>query len=156
MRNTFLRYFVYSLAVLILCGVVAMAQVETGQISGTVVDTSGAVVSGANVTVKNLSTNAQRTTMSSDTGAFKVVGLEPSIYLITVTSSSFKPYDAKAEVTVGGHVTLNVKLSVSAVTSVVQVVAEGGAQINTENQELSQVINSTQVAQLPSLSRDPL
>jgi hypothetical protein len=132
-----------------------MAQVETGQISGAIVDTSGAVVSGASITVKNLRTNAQRTATSSDTGTFKVVGLEPAIYQVTVTSGSFKPYNAKAEVTVGGHVTLNVKLSINAVTAVVQVIAEGGTQINTENPELSQIINATQVAQLPSLSRDP-
>jgi len=58
-------------------------------------------------------------------------------------------------VTVGGHISLDAKLSVNADTTEVQVIAEGGAQVNTETQELSQVIDSQQVEQLPSLTRNP-
>ena len=73
----------------------------------------------------------------------------------TVTSASFKPYIAKAEVAVGAHVTIDVKLSVSSSVTQVQVVAEGGVEVNTQTQELSQVIDTQQLQQLPSLTRNP-
>jgi hypothetical protein len=100
---------------------VASAQVETGQISGTVVDQSGAIVTNATITVKNLSTNAARNTQSSATGAYNVLGLEPGTYQITVTSGSFQPFTAQVEVTVGAKVTVDPKLSVGTSTVEVQV-----------------------------------
>ena len=57
--------------------------------------------------------------------------------------------------TVGGHVTLDAKLSVSAAVTEVQVVGEGGAQVNTQTQEMSQVVDTQQIANLPSLTRNP-
>ena len=142
-------------ALLFMGGAVATAQVDLGQISGTVVDQSGAVVPGATVTVKNLATNTTRTTVSSQTGAYQVPGLEPGTYQITVTSGSFKPFTAKAEVTVGGHVTVDARLSVSTAVTEIQVIGEGGAQVNTQTQELSQVVDTQQLASLPSLTRNP-
>ena len=85
------------------CGVVASAQVYTGQIAGTVMDQTGAIVPNATVAIKNLSTNTVRNTVSSSTGAYLVLGLEPSIYQVTVSSNSFKTFIGKVEVTVGGH-----------------------------------------------------
>ena len=144
-----------TLVALFLCGVMASAQVETGQIAGTVVDQTGAAVPGAIVDVKNLSTNTVRNTVSSQTGAYLVLGLEPAIYQVTVSSNNFKSFDGKVEVTVGGHVTLDAKLSVSNTTTEVQVVDEGGAQVNTQSQEMSQVVDTEQLSNLPSLTRNP-
>ncbi len=142
-------------ALMFLCVAVASAQVETGQIAGTVTDQSGALIPGATVTVRNLGTNAVRTTHSSSVGDYVVTGLAPATYQITVNSGSFKPYNAKVEVTVGSHVSADVRLSVNAATTEVDVVAEGGAQVNTQSQELSQVVDAQQVSQLPSLTRNP-
>ena len=142
-------------ATLFVCGVVAPAQVETGQIAGTVMDQTGAAVPKAAVAIMNLSTNTVRNTVSSPSGAFLVLGLEPAIYQVTVSSNSFKPFVGKVEVTVGGHVTLNARLSVSDTTTEVQVVGEGGSQVNTETQEMSQVVDTQQLTQLPSLTRNP-
>ena len=143
------------LVLLSVCGVVASAQVETGQIAGTVVDLTGAAVPNAAVAIQNLSTNTVRNTVTSESGAYLVPGLEPAIYQVTVSSNSFKSFVAKVEVTVGGHVTLDARLSVSATTTEVQVVGEGGSQVNTENQEMSQVVDTQQLATLPSLTRNP-
>jgi len=144
-----------AIAALFVCGFVASAQVETGQIAGTVMDQTGAAVPDAAVAIKNLSTNTVRNTVSSPSGAYLIVGLEPGIYQVTVNSNSFKAFIGKVEVTVGGHVTLNAKLSVSDATAEVQVIGEGGAQVNTENQEMSQVVDNQQLTQLPSLTRNP-
>jgi hypothetical protein len=141
--------------VILLSGLVASAQVESGVIAGTVVDQSGATVAGANVTVKNLDNNAERSARTSSTGAYVVSGLEPGHYEIAITSGSFKPFKARVEVTVGQHTTLDAKLSVTAGTVEVQVVAEGGVAVNTQTQELSQVVDTQQLSLLPSLTRNP-
>jgi hypothetical protein len=155
MRSNFLRFVVCAMVALFLGGAVALAQLESGQIAGTILDPTGAVVTNAAVAVRNVDTNAERNTVSSSTGAFLLPGLTPGHYVVTVTSGSFKPYTAKVEVTVGGHVTLDVKLSLSSSVVQVQVVAEGGVEVNTQTQELSQVIDTQQMQQLPSLTRDP-
>ncbi len=131
------------------------AQVETGQLAGTVTDSSGAVVSGASVKVKNIGTNAERSDTTSNNGTYKLTGLDPATYEVTIQATSFQPYTAKVQVTVGGHLTLDANLSVSGSTTQVEVIGEGGAQVNTQTQELSQVVNEQQIANLPSLTRNP-
>jgi hypothetical protein len=131
------------------------AQVETGQIAGTVMDQTGAAVPDAAVAIRNLNTNTVRRTVSSPSGAYLVLGLEPAIYQVTVSSNNFSSFVSKVEVTVGGHVTLDARLSVSVTTTEVEVVGEGGAQVNTQTQEMSQVVDNQQLAQLPSLTRNP-
>ncbi len=148
---------VVGLAVAVLLGALAASahQLESGQIAGTVADQSGAFIPGATITIRNLGTNEERTAISSANGAYLVPGLEPATYQVTVTSGNFRPFTAHVEVTVGSHVTVDAKLSVSAATTEVQVVAEGGAQVNTQTQELSQVVDTQQMVQLPSLTRNP-
>lgn len=141
--------------VLLTFATAAMAQVERGQIAGTITDQSGAVVPGAAVTIRNTANNSQRTTQSSDTGAYTIVGLEPGTYAISVSAGQFQMYNANVEITVGAHVTLDPKLSVNSTVVEVQVVAAGGAAVNTQTQELSQVVDTQQLAQLPSLTRNP-
>ena len=133
----------------------SIAQVETGQLAGAVTDPSGAVIPGASVMITNLGTNAERTEATSSNGAYTMTGLAPATYQVRIQAAGFQPYTAKVEITVGGHVTLDGKLSVSSNTTQVEVVGEGGSQVNTQTQELSQVVNQEQVSQLPSLSRNP-
>jgi hypothetical protein len=128
---------------------------EAGQISGTVTDPTGAVVPNATVTIKNLGTNAVRTATTSSTGAYVVPGLLPAQYEVSVTGVGFHPYTSRVEVTVAAKVTLDAKLSVTQENTSVEVTAEGGAQANTQTQELSQIVNATEVAQMPSLTRNP-
>src|SRR5580704_2832668 len=133
----------------------ASAQVDRGEIAGTVTDQSGAVVSGADVIVKDLASNAQRSAKSPGTGLYTIVGLEPGTYSVAVTAAQFKPFTANIEITVGGHVTLDARLSVDTSVTQVEVIAAGGAAVNTQTQELSQVIDTQQLAKLPSLTRNP-
>ena len=147
--------FVGLFAALLLCCATANAQVDLGQIAGVVADQSGAVIPGASVTAKNLNTNAQRSTVTSSTGVYQIPGLEPGMYQVSVASGSFKAFTAKVEVTVGGKVMVDAKLSVSSAVTEVEVIGEGGAQVNTQSQEMSQVVDTKQLAQLPSLTRNP-
>jgi outer membrane receptor protein involved in Fe transport len=156
-RSSSARFFLYFLLIVLAAGfrsAPALAQVEAGTISGTVHDASGAVIAGANVTAKNLATSAERTAQTGETGQYILPGLTPGTYEITVNSTGFVSFKARAEVTVGGHTSVDAQLSVSGQTTTVEVVAGEGATVNTETQEISEVISSTQIAQLPSLNRN--
>jgi len=131
------------------------SQGEAGQIAGTVSDKTGAVIPGASVTAKSVTTGAVRTVTTGPNGGYVIPAIEPGFYDITVTSGSFAPFTVRAEVTVGGKVTVDAQLALSATTTVVEVVGAGGATVNTQTQELSQLVDSTQMANLPSLNRNP-
>ncbi len=152
-RKIFL--FVALLAAVLIGYRPAWSQVETGTINGTVTDSTGAVIPGATVTAKNVATGATRTVQTGTAGDYIIPALEPAIYEITVTSGNFAPFTGRAEVTVGGKVTVDAQLSVSGKTTTVEVVGEGGAVVNTQTQELSQIVNTEQMAALPSLTRNP-
>ena len=130
-------------------------QAEAGSITGTVRDASGAVIAGATITLKNVATGAQRTVQSGGVGQYTITGLPPGTYEIDVTSGNFAPYKTNAEITVGGVATVDAQLSTGQASTTVEVVAQGGAAVNTENQELSQIVNTEQMAELPSLTRNP-
>jgi len=131
------------------------AQVETGTISGTVRDSSGAAVAGATVTARNTATSAERSVTSGSSGQYTIPNLAPGIYELTVTSTGFAKFTSQVEVTVGSFVTVDPQLSVSNQTTTIEVVAAGGVEVNTQNQELSQIVNTQQMAELPSLTRNP-
>jgi hypothetical protein len=80
-------------------------QLEAGKISGTVRDTSGAVIPGATVTVKSVATEAERSVQSGSIGQYLIPALPPGIYEVTVTNKGFKTFRTRAEVTVGGSAT---------------------------------------------------
>lgn len=146
----------FVLIVLMFWAVIATAQVHTGTIVGTVRDKAGAVVPNATVTAKNLETGVERTVQSNAEGSYNIVALPPGDYEITITSGNFAPFKQKAAVTVGGTVTVDAALGVSGGATSVEVTAEAaGVEVNTQTQESAQVVTPEQIAQLPSLTRNP-
>jgi Carboxypeptidase regulatory-like domain len=143
------------IALLLLCAT-ALAQVQTGTISGTVRDSTGAVIPNAHVTIKNLDTGATRDTVTNAQGGYTVPGLPPANYQVDVAAGSFSNFKQNVAVTVGGFATVDATLGLAAASTTVEVSAQQEAvQVNTQNQEVSQIITPTQVAQLPSLTRNP-
>ena len=122
------------------------AQVDTGTISGRVRDTSGGAVAGATVTAHNTATSAERSTTTGNSGEYIIPGLAPGIYELTVTSTGFAKFTTRVEVTVASAVTVEPQLSVSNLTTTIEVVAAGGVEVNTQTQELSQIVNTQQMS----------
>jgi hypothetical protein len=146
---------------LILCflfitpAVCAFAQ-ETGQIAGTVTDQTGGILPNATVTIRNLGTNASRTATTGSNGAFVVTGLLPATYEVVIKAAGFQAHTERIEVTVAAKISVDARLTIGSTDTTVEVTAElGGAQANTQSQELSQIVNTTQVQQMPSLTRNP-
>src|SRR5436305_9605917 len=144
------------LAVFFLLPLAAFAQTETGQITVKAVDPSKAVVPGATVTVKSLERGTTQTATTNEEGIATITSLQPGQYEVTVTGSGFAPTILRAQVTVGAKVTLEAEMSAQAKGEVVNVVAgEGGVEVNTQTQELSDVVSQKQLTELPTLTRNP-
>src|SRR5215510_192248 len=81
--------------ILALCCAVApqlCGQVATAELSGTVVDSSGAVVPNAKVTATNIATNIERSTTTGANGNYLVPLLQPGDYILSVEASGFRKF----------------------------------------------------------------
>jgi len=127
---------------------VAKAQ-DTGYISGTVTDKTGAVVAGAEVVISSAAGSATHTTATNADGAYVVAGLSGGSYNIVVTAKGFSRYSAKNVVLdVAQKIRLDIQLTVGAVTEEVTVTGESVAQVETQSSELSSTITGKQIDQL--------
>jgi Carboxypeptidase regulatory-like domain len=154
--NRHFRGLIAMVTMLVLAfGLTSAARAQAaGDISGTVADPSGAVIPNTKVTLKNTDTNATRSVISDGAGLYSFTNVQSGHYEVSVAPPGFTAYKAAVLVEVGGKYTVNPKLQVSSNT-VVEVTAEEAVQVNTSTPEVSQVITSEQVAQLPSLTRNP-
>jgi outer membrane receptor protein involved in Fe transport len=131
-------------------------QTETGQVTAKVSDPSGAVVAGAKISLKSLSTGATRTGTTTGEGLAVVTNLLPGLYEITATAAGFGSSTARVEITPGAKTEVPMTLSAAGAQETVNVVAaQGGVEVNTQSQELSDVISAKQITELPSLTRNP-
>lgn len=128
-----------------------MAQATTGTLRGTVTDQSGAVVTGANVTVKSEATGAEKTATTSGDGTFEVASLLPGKYTVTVEGSGFKrAVITGADIKVGIVNPLDVKLEAGNVSETVTVIARTEEVLNTDQSQISHTFESKKIEDLPS------
>ncbi len=155
MNRTALR-ILSLVAILALCSVWVFAQTETGTIVGVVTDKTGAVVAGASITVKSVNTGATRSGTTSSAGEYTITNLKPDLYEVTIEKTGFQKYVNQVHVQIGSKVDNSAQLAVTGSSTTVEVTASGEvATVNTENQTLSQVVNSKSLEQLPTLTRNP-
>ena len=142
-------------AALVLAGAPAIwGQAGTGQITGTVLDQSGAAMANATVVATNVATGATRETATTATGAYTLANLLPGTYDVTVEAGGFNTFKERVEMTVGGKIGLDVHMEAVSAATTVQVGATA-VQVNTETQTLGGVINTRAVTELPSQTRNP-
>lgn len=148
--------FLTILFVLVLGAVhVAFGQNETAQISGTVTDDNKAAVPGATVTITSTKTGFTRSATTNSDGYYVIPNVQPSTYEVSVKSGNFKEFKVVREISVAADVTVNATLSVT-VAAVVDVTGSTSVgDINTSDQSISDVVNSKQLENLPTITRDP-
>ena len=133
-----------------------LAQANTGQLSGTVTDPTGAVIANAQISLTDAANGFSRMARSDGSGNYTVTGLPIGTYTVEVTAPGFSSYKAQATVNVGGHATIDAKLATGGASTTIQVATQDDAtEVNTTNSEISQVIDSKQLTDLPSLTRNP-
>lgn len=134
------------------------AQTESGQINGVVKDASGAVVAGAQVTIKSVNTGLTREVTTNSAGIYVVPSIKPDTYQVTIEAAGFQKFSRRIEVAVGSENEVSAQLAVgSAASTTVEVSAVAEAvEVNTDNQTLSSVVTSTDLNRLPtSPNRNP-
>jgi hypothetical protein len=130
----------------------------TASIGGTVKDSSGALISGANVTVTNNETGKTQQTVTGDEGFFRVSGLPPGTYTVSADAGGFKKKVIEnlllhAEETQGVTITLEAGQVSESVT--VSATANDTAQIHTENANVDRAITTREILRIPQAGRDP-
>jgi hypothetical protein len=127
---------------------VALAQVNASLV-GTVKDASGAVVPGANVTVKNLETSETRVVTTDATGYYRVLSLPVGRYEVDAEETGFKRgVRAGINLVVGQEAVVNISLEVGEVQQEVTVSAEAPI-VNTTTAPTSGLVEEQQVKDLP-------
>src|SRR5579872_971797 len=149
------KNFCFGVVVVILAASL-LSLAQTGSIAGTVSDSTGAVVQGAEVTVRNTATNESHTVTSSPTGAYSVTNLPIGPYEVTVKSQGFKLFrQPSIQLTVAQAYTVDPKLSPGSVGEEVTVTAERAQDVDLETSQVSNLVDQRQMASLPLITRNP-
>ena len=139
---------------LLLAGAPARSQTDRATLEGTVKDTSGAVISGATVTVNEVSTGISQERKTNSNGYYRFPGLAVGQYTVEVSNPSFKTQVLQDVVLVVGEThTLDVALAVGDVSEKVEIKAEASPAERTSAAAAS-VISTEQIANLPVNGRD--
>src|SRR5262249_32113357 len=122
---------------------------QAGGIAGLIKDSTGALVSGADVTIVNDATGGQERTMTtSGDGAFSASLLHPGDYTVIVKASGFKTYTAKVPVRLNEVTRIDANLVIGAPAEVIEVQANS-TMVNTESATTGQPIDAATLRALP-------
>src|SRR5689334_12488071 len=129
---------------------------QTASLTGTVTDASGAVVLGATINAHNLDTGSERTATTGSTGAYRIADLTPGHYDVAVEMQGFSTFRVSNLVlTVDQTLTVDAKLEVGQVSTTVEVSGQQVAPVNLENAEISNMVDTQRINDLPLITRDP-
>src|SRR5580700_10821733 len=131
----------------------AQATISYALLNGTVTDESGRTIAHAAITLRSLDTNQAFTAVSSEAGFYALPNLPPGRYELSVGAAGFGTYTRTGvELTVGQAASINVILKVAAVKEEVVVSTEAPT-VETTRSEVSQVIDTKQINDLPISGR---
>lgn len=141
---------------LIISSAGALAQTPTGEISGTVSDSSGAVIAGSKVTVTNPATNVQRIAESNELGLYSVPALPPGVYNVRVEKAGFTVQSrTNLGLQTGQVAKIDITMQVGNVAETVEVTAAAPV-IESETTTIGTVIENKRIVDLPLNGRNYL
>jgi hypothetical protein len=150
------RRLLQLIVALLVCTSLASAQTPSGEISGTVVDSSGSVLPGVRVTLTNAATNAIRLTQSNESGVYVFPAVPPGTYNLKVELEGFSTAEqTNINVQVGSANRFPFTMAIGQLTDVVSVVADTPV-IQTQNASIGTVIENRSIVELPLNGRNYL
>lgn len=150
-----LKRFLASAAFVVLAGLTVSAQ-TTGILRGRVLDTTGAVVPGATVTLSSTALQEPKTSLSDESGNYVFLGLPPGVYRLQAESGNFAPFtQGELSIRAGATMTFEIRLNVAGLSQTVDVDAEAGSTpiIDTSNPEQNINVSGEFINRLPLGSR---
>ncbi len=140
----------------ILLAPVSYAQIRSATITGTVMDTTGAVIPGIEVVLTNQNTNIQETASTTASGQYTFPYLPAGSYTVSINADGFSPYRQRdITLTTAQTVRADINLEVGAVNQLIEVTAQA-AQIQTESATVQGAVQSDVIATLPNPTQNPL
>src|SRR5215210_1114399 len=138
----------------VLSAFVALAQVNTARIDGTVTDPTGAAVPAAEVSVSNPATGLLLKTTTNEKGEFAVPSLQATTYKVSISKSGFRVANIEGVVVNAGvPASVNVKLEIGQTNEVVEVSA-GAEILQATSATVSSTIGGRQIFELPFATRN--
>ena len=144
------------LAILLTVAGMAKGQSSKGILTGTVRDTTGAVVAGANVTITSEDTGVARSLTTTQQGAYRAEGVNPGQFELRVEGAGFATMDVK-DIRVAPSVVTSYDPVLSVASAAESLTVEANSNlINTENGQLSGTIDQRELADVPIFSLNPI
>jgi len=135
---------------IILVASAAYGQTDQGLIGGKVKDSSGAIIPGATVTIKNERTGEERNSLTNDSGDYVFPALRPSEYTIKATLPGFAPAQSKPmQVVVGQKLSVDFTLQPATVSTTVNVEAAVETAVDTTSARMGVNVDLREVQELP-------
>lgn len=132
----------------------AMAQVATGDVLGSVTDSSGATIPNATVRIENAGTHVLRETKSGDNGAYTFTQLQPGTYSLTVTQGGFKTFSNPSLVLVAGdRARVDAALAIGGSNETVEVTTQPSA-LQTDSTNVGSTVEAKAISDLPLNGRN--
>ena len=124
-------------------------QTTNGSIQGTVTDSSGATLSRATVTARNLDTGLTNSTVTTDAGLYSLPNLPPGRYSVKVEATGLKKYEREGvTVQTGSTVSLDIEMQIGSVTETITVNADA-SQLETATSDIGVTVERSLIANLP-------
>jgi hypothetical protein len=137
------------LLMLLLAGRATAQVAGTGNIQGTISDSTGAVIANAGVTLTNQATQVAQATKTDGSGVYVFPNISIGTYSITVGMAGFQTYtESSIVLEVGSNISVNVKMTVGTANEKVEVVSNQLA-LQTEDVSFKQTIDGTQLLEMP-------
>ena len=128
----------------------------TGSISGTVADSSGAVVPKATVVLMDEATQTKRESVSNSAGFFNFAAVKPATYTLTVSADGFRTWEEhQITLTQGNNVNIpNIALQVGSAKQEIDVVSSSEVVVPTDTGQISHTLNEHMITELAIQGRD--
>ena len=134
----------------------AIAVAQTASIKGTVTDSTGAVVVGAEVAAHNLDNNSTRTVTTGGSGEYAITNLIAGRYDIAISKTGFRVFKvAQVVLSVDQALTTNGRLEAGSTGEEVQVNGTDVAPVDLDTAQVSNLVDTRQMQDLPLITRDP-
>ncbi len=130
----------------------AIAQTDLSSISGTITDSSGAVVPNCQIELKNVQTSAVRNAVTDARGFYSIPSLTLGNYTVTAAAAGFNKTISTISLTLSGA-TANLQLNVGNAAQQVTVNGGGSVALQTDSHEISVTVSSLQLTNLPNNGR---
>src|ERR1700694_5137595 len=122
---------------------------DTGTITGTVRDNTGAVIQGADVKISGTAGGIERTTTTNSDGDYLAAGLPGGTYNLTISAKGFKTFKASGVVLrVGQKARVDASLAIGDIATEIVVQGEQLNQVETQSSELAGTVTGRQMTQL--------